>query len=325
MTPLLEVRDLRVEFPGPAGAVHPVDGVSFQLERGETLALVGESGSGKSLTGLALLRLVPAPGTIGPGSAIRLDGVDLLALQGEALRRVRGGRIGLVFQDPMTSLNPVLTAGYQVQEAVTAHTRLSRAEARERALALLDEVGIPDPRTRYSAYPHELSGGLRQRVMLAIALAARPDILIADEPTTALDVTVQAQILELLDRLRAARGMAVLLITHDFGIVAGRADRIAVMYAGQLVEQGPTRAVFRKAQHPYTRALLASIPRLTGPVEPINPIPGTVPLPAAWPSGCRFHPRCPRRFEPCDGEPPDWTEWDPGHHHRCYLPPEGSS
>lgn len=325
MTPLLEVRDLRVEFPGPAGPVHPVDGVSFQLERGETLALVGESGSGKSLTGLALLRLVPAPGTIGAGSAIRLDGVDLLALQGEALRQVRGGRIGLVFQDPMTSLNPVLTAGYQVQEAITAHARLRRAEARERAVALLEEVGVPDPAARYSAYPHELSGGLRQRVMIAIALAARPDLLIADEPTTALDVTVQAQILELLDRLRAARGMAVLLITHDFGIVAGRADRIAVMYAGQLVEQGPTRTVFREARHPYTRALLASIPRLTGPVELISPIPGAVPLPTAWPSGCRFHPRCPQRFAPCQGDPPPWIEAGPGHHHRCYLAPEGSS
>jgi oligopeptide/dipeptide ABC transporter ATP-binding protein len=322
MTPLLEVTDLRVEFPGRDGAVRPVDGVSFQLDRGETLALVGESGSGKTLTGLALLRLVPPPGTIAAGSSIRLDGTEVLALEGEDLRAIRGGRVGLVFQDPSTSLNPVLTAGYQVQEAVTAHRRLSRHEARERAIALLDEVGIPDPARRFSAYPHELSGGLRQRVMIAIALGGEPDLLVADEPTTALDVTVQAQILELLDRLRSARGMAVLLITHDFGVVAGRADRIAVMYAGQLVEQAPTRALFAAPRHPYTRALLASIPRLRGPLQHLAPIPGTVPQPAAWPPGCRFHPRCAHRFAPCDHAPPPWVAAAADHASRCHLGPE---
>jgi ABC-type microcin C transport system duplicated ATPase subunit YejF len=231
MTPLLLVQDLRVSFPhGKTGVSHPVDGVSFQVDRGETLALVGESGAGKSLTSLALLKLVPPPGVIAPGSVIRLDGQDVLAQEGEALRAIRGGRIGLVFQDPTTSLNPVLTVGYQIREAVTAHRRLRSDEAKSRVMALLEEVGIPDPAGRFGAYPHQLSGGLRQRVMIAIALAGEPDLLVADEPTTALDVTVQAQILELLDRLKERRGMAILLITHDLGVVAGRADRVAVMY-----------------------------------------------------------------------------------------------
>jgi oligopeptide/dipeptide ABC transporter ATP-binding protein len=320
MTPLLEVDNLRITFPGPDGApVHPVDGVSFHLDAGEVLALVGESGSGKSLTGLALLRLVPHPGIIDPASRLVVEGEDVMHLEGEALRRIRGSRIGLVFQDPMTSLNPVLTIGYQVREALTAHRKMPRAEAHDRVIALLEEVGIPDPAGRYRSYPHQLSGGLRQRVMIAIALAGEPDLLIADEPTTALDVTVQAQILELLDRLRTSRRMAVLLITHDFGVVAGRADRVAVMYAGQLVEEAPTKALFARPAHPYTRALLDSIPRLTGPIRRLAPIPGTVPLPSAWPSGCRFHPRCPARFEPCDQSPPDWRAAGEAHRARCFL------
>jgi oligopeptide/dipeptide ABC transporter ATP-binding protein len=240
-------------------------------------------------------------------------------LRGEALRGIRGRRIGLVFQDPMTSLNPVLTAGEQVREAVTAHRKLSRREARDRSIALLDEVGIPDPAARYDTYPHQLSGGLRQRVMIAIALAGEPDLLVADEPTTALDVTVQAQILELLDRLRAGRDMAVLLITHDFGVVAGRADRVAVMYAGRIIEEAPTASLFRSPQHPYTSALLASIPRLDGPIGALAPIPGAVPLPKNWPSGCRFHPRCARRFAPCDSAQPEWHETGPNHRARCHL------
>jgi oligopeptide/dipeptide ABC transporter ATP-binding protein len=323
MTPpvLLSVDQLRVAFPRDrAGlAFHPVDGVSFEVDRGETVALVGESGSGKSLTGLALLRLVPPPGSIAPGSRITLDGQDVLALRGEALRAIRGGRIGLVFQDPMTSLNPVLTAGYQVQEALTAHARLPRREARARTIALLDEVGIPDPADRYRAYPHELSGGLRQRVMIAIALAGEPDLLIADEPTTALDVTVQAQILELLDRLKAARGMAVLLITHDLGVVAGRADRVLVMYAGQLVETAPTAELFAAPAHPYTKALLSSIPRLSGPLGRLAPIPGSVPQPHDWPTGCRFHPRCAHRIDPCAGEAPPWRSPASSREARCWL------
>ena len=316
--PVLRVRNLRVAFPAPGGAVHPVDGVSFDLHRGRTLALVGESGCGKSLTSLSLLRLLPPPGRIEPGSEIRLDGVDVLALEGEALRAIRGRRIGMIFQDPMTSLNPVFRVGDQIAEGILAHFKIPKREARERAIALLREVGFPDPARRADAFPHQLSGGMRQRVMIAIALAAEPDILVADEPTTALDVTVQAQILEVLDRLRASRGMAVLLITHDLGIVAGRADRVAVMYAGQIVEEAPTAELFARPSHPYTQGLFASIPRLDGPVRRLNPIPGTVPSPHAWPSGCRFRPRCPRAFEKSVLEPPLFTV-GPDHRMRCWL------
>jgi oligopeptide/dipeptide ABC transporter ATP-binding protein len=319
MTRVLEVENLRVTFPaGDGRRVAAVDGVSFSLDRGETLALVGESGCGKSLTSLSLLRLVPAPGRIEPDSRIRLADTDVLALEGDALRAIRGRRIGMIFQDPMTSLDPVFRVGDQIAEGILAHFRISRREARERAVALLRETGIPDPVARADAFPHQLSGGMRQRVMIAIALAAEPEILVADEPTTALDVTVQAQILEVLDRLRAERGMAVLLITHDLGIVAGRADRVAVMYAGQIVEEAPTAALFARPSHPYTRGLFNSIPRLTGPVERLRPIPGTVPSPAAWPSGCRFRPRCPYAFEPCGREPPR-KDVGPGQWMRCWL------
>jgi oligopeptide/dipeptide ABC transporter ATP-binding protein len=316
---LLDVHNLRLDFPGPGGSMHPVDGVSFHLDQGEVLALVGESGCGKSLTSLALLRLVPPPGRIAPGSRISLDGVDLLALPDKMMRDIRGGRIGMVFQDPMTSLNPVLTAGDQIVETIRAHRPLSRRAAKDRAVQLLTEVGIPDPAGRFDAYPHQLSGGLRQRVLIAIALAADPALLIADEPTTALDVTVQAQILELLDRLRQSHGMAVLLITHDLGVVAGRADRVAVMYAGQIIETAPTDTLFRKPSHPYTQALFASIPRLDGPVGRLEPIPGTVPQPSAWPGGCRFHPRCPYRFEPCADQVPPMFHPNPAQHGKCWL------
>ena len=319
MSPLLEVRDLRVTFPDRAtGGVHPVDGVSFELARGETLALVGESGCGKSLSALALLRLVPPPGRIGSGSAVVLDGTDVLALDDKSLRKVRGRRIAMIFQDPMTSLNPVFTIGDQITEVVHAHFKVTKQDARDRALKLLNEVGIPDAGTRLDAYPHQLSGGMRQRVMIAIALAGEPELLIADEPTTALDVTVQAQILELLDQLRASHGMAMLLITHDLGIVAGRADRVAVMYAGQIVEQAPTAALFAKPSHPYTQGLFASVPRLRGPVGTLMPIPGTVPPPTAWPSGCRFRTRCPI-VHARSAEMPPMLEVAPGHTMRCWL------
>ncbi|MFL5546541.1 MAG: ABC transporter ATP-binding protein, partial [Gemmatimonadales bacterium] len=271
MTHVLDVQNLRVSFPSDHRRVYPVDGVSFWLDRGETLALVGESGCGKSLTSLALLQLVPNPGQIEPGSVIRLGDTDVLALRGEALRRIRGRRIGMIFQDPMTSLNPVFRVGDQIVEGILAHFKISRAEARDRALKLLQEVGIPDPVERLNAYPHQLSGGMRQRVMIAIALAAEPEILVADEPTTALDVTVQAQILEVLDRLRTSRGMAVLLITHDLGIVAGRADRVAVMYAGQIIEEAPTELLFANPSHPYTQGLFASVPRISGPLRRLTP------------------------------------------------------
>ena len=326
MTRVLEVQDLRISFPGPGETrIRPVDGVSFTLDRGETLALVGESGCGKSLTSLALLQLVPAPGRIEEESSIRLGDTDVLGLKGEALRRIRGRRIGMVFQDPMTSLNPVFTVGDQIVEGVLAHFRMSRATARERALELLREVGIPDPAGRLKAYPHQLSGGMRQRVMIAIALAAEPEILVADEPTTALDVTVQAQILEVLDRLQASRGMAVLLITHDLGIVAGRADRVAVMYAGQIVEESPTTRLFANPSHPYTQGLFASVPRISGPLKRLSPIGGSVPAPAAWPSGCRFRPRCPKAFDKSELEPP-LLPVEPEHRMRCWLAePDGDS
>ena len=322
MTRVLEVANLRVSFPGAAQKrFYPVDGVSFSLDRGEMLALVGESGCGKSLTSLALLQLIPAPGRIEPGSSIRLGDTDVLALRGEALRRIRGRRVGMIFQDPMTSLNPVFTVEAQIVEGILAHFKMPSAEARQRALQLLQEVGIPDPAERLKAYPHQLSGGMRQRVMIAIALAAEPEILVADEPTTALDVTVQAQILEVLDSLRERRGMAVLLITHDLGIVAGRADRVAVMYAGQIVEEATTPRLFANPSHPYTQGLFASVPRITGPLKRLNPIRGSVPAPAAWPTGCRFRPRCPQAFDRSETEPP-LIPVEPGHRMRCWLAEE---
>ena len=325
MSRVLQVENLRVSFPDAGrGRVYPVDGVSFTLDRGETLALVGESGCGKSLTSLALLRLIPAPGRVESDSTIRLGDTDVLALRGDALRRIRGRRVGMVFQDPMTSLNPVFTVGDQIAEGVRAHFDVSRAEARQRALRLLQEVGIPDPAARLDAYPHQLSGGMRQRVMIAIALSAEPDILVADEPTTALDVTVQAQILEVLDRLRDTHGMAVLLITHDLGIVAGRANRVAVMYAGQIVEEAPTASLFARPSHPYTQGLFASVPRITGPVERLSPIRGSVPPPGAWPSGCRFRPRCPKAFDRSETMPP-LLPVAPDHRMRCWLAERGDA
>jgi peptide/nickel transport system ATP-binding protein len=322
MSKVLEVENLRISFPDEERRrFYPVDGVSFTLERGRTLALVGESGCGKSLTSLALLRLVPAPGRIEAGSNIRLGETDVLSLEGDALRHIRGRRIGMIFQDPMTSLNPVFAVGDQIAEGVRAHFDVSRAEARHRALRLLQEVGIPDPAERLKAYPHQLSGGMRQRVMIAIALSAEPEILVADEPTTALDVTVQAQILEVLDHLRATRGMAILLITHDLGIVAGRADRVAVMYAGQIVEQAPTDRLFATPSHPYTQGLFASVPRITGPVGRLTPIGGSVPPPTAWPQGCRFRPRCPKAFDKSE-LPPPLLPVGPEHRMRCWLAEE---
>lgn len=318
MTTLLDVRRLTVNFFSEAGTVTPVDDVSFQLAKGETLALVGESGCGKSLTALSILQLLPRAASIGPGSTIELDGQDLVPLDEAALRAVRGARIAMIFQDPMTSLDPVYTAGSQITEAIRAHRAVSKRQARERALQLLEEVGIPDPLSRFDQYPHELSGGMRQRVMIAIALSCEPQVLIADEPTTALDVTVQAQILEILDRLRRSHDMAVLLITHDLGIVASRADRVAVMYAGRIVETAPTDRLFQHPAHPYTQALLASVPRLTGPLQRLSPIQGTVPNPDAWPAGCRFHPRCPYAFDRCQQQPPVRVVSD-GHETACWL------
>jgi len=318
MTPLLDVKQLTVNFVGESGTATPVDGVSFQLAKGETLALVGESGCGKSLTALSILQLLPRAASLGPESAIELAGEDLVPLDEAALRTIRGARIAMIFQDPMTSLNPVYTAGSQITEAIRAHCAVTKSQARDRALQLLEEVGIADPQLRFGQYPHELSGGMRQRVMIAIALSCEPQVLIADEPTTALDVTVQAQILEILDRLQQSHDMAVLMITHDLGIVAGRANRVAVMYAGQIVETAPTEKLFAQPAHPYTRALLASVPRLTGPLQRLSPIKGTVPSPEAWPVGCRFHPRCPYAFDKCQQQPPVRTV-SGGHQAACWL------
>ncbi len=319
MTHLLEVQQLTVTFPGLTADVVPVDGVGFHLDAGEMLALVGESGCGKSLTALALLQLLPKAARVDPGGIAEFEGRNLLALGETELRSIRGARISMVFQDPTSSLNPVYTAGSQITEAIRAHETVTAVEARDRALELLEEVSIPDPRARFDQYPHELSGGMQQRVMIAIALACEPSILIADEPTTALDVTVQAQILEIIDRLRETHRMAVLLITHDLGIVAGRADRVAVMYAGRIVETATTDALFEHPSHPYTQALLASVPRLTGPIQRLSPIRGSVPSPDAWPTGCRFHPRCPYAFDRCAVETPAERAVAPGHAVACWL------
>ncbi len=289
--PLFEVRDLRVSFFTPRGEVRAVDGVSFTIDEGETFGLVGESGCGKSVTALSLLRLLDGNGRI-VGGDIVFAGRRLLALSEEEMRSLRGDQIAMVFQEPMTSLNPVFTVGYQIGEVLEVHRGMSRKQARAEAIELLRLVEIPEPERRVDAYPHQLSGGMRQRVMIAMALACRPRLLIADEPTTALDVTIQAQILDLLAHLQEQFGMAVLFVTHDLGIVAERARRVAVMYAGRIVEEAETATLFRNPLHPYTRGLLRSIPRLGMRVRRLAAIPGSVPDPLALPSGCRFRDRC---------------------------------
>jgi oligopeptide/dipeptide ABC transporter ATP-binding protein len=321
VTPLLTVRDLTTTFATADGAVaRAVDGVSLELERGEMLALVGESGCGKSTLALSLLRLIPEPpGWIDPAARVELDGTDVLQLDGEALRRVRGGGIAFVFQEPGASLNPVLFVGTQVAETVRAHRPLGRRAARMRARELLAAVGLSDPDRRLDQYPHELSGGMQQRVMIAIALAGEPRVLIADEPTTALDVTIQAQILQLLGDLKRRLGLAILFITHDLGVAAGLADRIAVMYAGRIVETGPARELLTQPLHPYTEALLAAVPRLDRPVVRLRVIPGQPPPATRWPAGCRFHPRCPHAWERCRAAEPELVPAGTARAARCWL------
>jgi peptide/nickel transport system ATP-binding protein len=299
MTPVLDVADLTIRFPNGLAAV---DGASLRAMPGETLALVGESGCGKSATALAIIGLL-AEGTA-VGGAVRLAGTDLLALSAEEMRRLRGGDVAMIFQEPMTSLNPAFTAGDQVAEAIRAHRGGSRRAAFDEAVAMLDRVRIPDAARRARQYPHEMSGGMRQRVMIAMALACRPRLLIADEPTTALDVTVQAQILSLLDELKRETGTAVLLITHDLGVVADHADRVAVMYAGRIVESAPAAALFARPEHPYTIGLLGARPSATERAERLASIEGTVPDLRAPPPGCRFAPRCPFRVARCDADAP---------------------
>lgn len=302
MPHLLEVKNLQTQFQTRAGLVRAVAGVSFHLDGGELLGLVGESGCGKSITALSIMRLIAPPGKI-VGGEIIFDGRNLLQLSNEEMRAIRGDDIAMIFQDPMTSLNPVYTVGEQIAEALRLHRRLSRPAAREAAIAAMKEVSIPDPARRVNDYPHQLSGGMRQRVMIAMALACDPKLLIADEPTTALDVTIQAQILELLDELRKTRELAVLLITHDLGVVAEVADRVAVMYTGKIVEQSPVAELFARPKHPYTEGLLRSVPKLTAvdviKKERLETIEGTVPRPTDLPPGCHFAPRCPYRLPRC--------------------------
>jgi peptide/nickel transport system ATP-binding protein len=297
--PVLSVRNLKVEFPTRRGTLTAIDDVSFDIGPGEVLGVVGESGAGKSITGTAVIGLIEPPGRIASGE-ILLRGERIDNLPPEAMRRIRGKRIGMVFQDPLTSLNPLYRIGDQLVETITTHTTLSESAARKKALSLLNEVGIPAPEMRIDAYPHQFSGGMRQRVVLALALAAEPELVIADEPTTALDVSVQAQIIALLKRLCRQHGAAVMLITHDMGVIAETADRVAVMYAGRIAEIGPVRDVIKSPLHPYTKGLMGSIPSLTGDADRLVQVPGSMPRLTAIPSGCAFHPRCPRAFVPCD-------------------------
>jgi len=316
--PLLSARNLRVEFTLEGRSLPAVDEVSFEIAPGEVLGVVGESGSGKSVTALALMRLLPQrPAKI--AGEVWFEGRDLLTLPEPAMRSIRGGQIAMVFQDPQSALNPVLTVGYQVAEAIVLHQKLPMKVAWERAIEMLDRVGIPDPEARAGAYPHQLSGGQRQRVVIAMAFVANPRLVIADEPTTALDVTVQRQVLELMLELRRERDTAVLLITHDLGVVAETVDRVLVMYAGRVVETGTVFELFDDPRHPYSRALIASVPRLDQPPgERLPSIPGQPPDLVSIPPGCQFQPRCPLAHERCV-EMPGWTEFSPTHRVRCWA------
>jgi oligopeptide/dipeptide ABC transporter ATP-binding protein len=302
---LLEVENLRTSFGTERGALRAVDGVDLEIRRGTTLGVVGESGSGKSVTALSIMRLVDPPGWIDRASRITFEGRELLKLPEAHMEDVRGNEISMIFQEPMTSLNPVFTIGDQITEAIRTHERVGQKEALDRAVETLDLVGIPLARRRARDYPHQMSGGMRQRVMIAMALSCNPKLLIADEPTTALDVTIQAQILELMKELRDRLEMSIMLITHDLGVVAEMADDVVVMYAGRVVERGPVGDLFGSPQHPYTEALLHSIPMLgMTQAEPLRVIRGTVPSPLEWPTGCRFRPRCEYAFEKCVEDPP---------------------
>jgi peptide/nickel transport system ATP-binding protein len=301
---LLSVRDLVVEFPTRRGVLTAIDHVSFDIHAGEVLGVVGESGAGKSLTGAAIIGLLEPPGRIA-GGEILLKGKRIDNLGAEAMRRIRGKRIGMVFQDPLTSLNPLYTIARQLIETIRTHWDVSEKEARERAVALLDRVGIPAARRRIDEYPHHFSGGMRQRVVIALALAAEPELVIADEPTTALDVSVQSQIIDLIKEICAERGAAVMLITHDMGVIAETADRVAVLYAGRLVEIGPVRDVITAAEHPYTRGLMGSIPTLTQETDRLVQIPGAMPRLTALPTGCAFNPRCEQVLARCRADRPE--------------------
>jgi peptide/nickel transport system ATP-binding protein len=317
--PLLDVSDLKVHFPSRDGLSRAVDGVSYRVDANETVCIVGESGCGKTLSALTVLGLGPVPPGIIAGGSIRFQGQDLLKMSEDDLQRLRGRRIAMVFQEPMTSLNPLFPIGNQIGEAISVHETVASAHLRQRVVDLLEAVGIPQPDSRCSDYPHQLSGGQRQRVMIAMALACRPDLIIADEPTTALDVTVQAQILRLMRSLKRERNTAIQYITHDLGVVSAIADRVYVMYAGIIVEQGPVKDIFDRPQHPYTRALLAALPTREKRGQRLYSIPGSVPHPAFKPLGCPFHPRCDISTDTCRRDFPQMCDFGDGHLARCPI------
>ncbi|GAB7026628.1 ABC transporter ATP-binding protein [Geotalea toluenoxydans] len=317
MPTILQVQNLTVNFRVPQGTLQAVSGVSFSLDRGETLAIVGESGCGKSVTAYSIMGLVASPGSIAAGEIV-FAGRDLLRLDEQEMRKIRGNRIAMIFQEPMTSLNPVLSIGAQIIEGLRLHRGLSRREAREAGIGLLEQVGIASSAVRFDEYPHQMSGGMRQRVMIAMSIACNPELLIADEPTTALDVTIQAQILELMDRLKRENRMGMILITHDLGIVAERSHRTAVMYAGKIVEYGPTGDILRKPGHPYTEGLLKSLPQDTKPGQPLQTIPGSVPDLLVRQPGCGFCNRCPGKDWHCETAEPEMKEIADGHFVRCW-------
>ena len=320
--PVLDVRNLKTVFSTRSGEVHAVNSVSFHLKPGELLGVVGESGSGKSVTMMSLLGLLPSPPAEVREGTVMLGDKDLLKIDAETMRKVRGGDVGFVFQDPMTSLNPVFTVGFQIMEPLREHMGMSKAQARDRSVELLEIVGIPDARRRLKDFPHQFSGGMRQRVMIAIALACNPKVLIADEPTTALDVTIQAQILELVKDLRQKLGMAIIWITHDLGVIAGIADRVMVMYGGQVVEQAPVRELFANPQHPYTRALLQTVPSVSGErAEKLRVIEGQPPIMTDAPAACPFRARCGHAFERCSRENPARVDVGPAHDAACFWNP----
>ena len=316
---LLEVKQLRVSFQTETGTANVVNGIDLTVYPKETLGIVGESGCGKSVTSLAIMGLIPTPpGRVREGE-IWFNGCNLLAQKKGALRKIRGNEISMIFQEPMSSLDPAFTIGSQIAEAITFHEKATAAEIKSRSIELLRLVGIPNPEQRYKEYPHQISGGMRQRVMIAIALACNPKLLIADEPTTALDVTVQAQILELMNDIRERLHTAILLITHDLGVVAEMCDRVVVMYAGEIVEEASTELLFDRTAHPYTEGLLNSMPKLDGPKTRLTSIEGNVPSPAEMPTGCRFHPRCSYATEICREAPPQLVEIEVGHKVRCWY------
>ncbi|GAA0350144.1 ABC transporter ATP-binding protein [Bacillus horti] len=319
---LLDIQELKTYFYTESGVVPSVDGVTFQLKRGETVGIVGESGSGKSVTSLSIMGLVGQPGKV-TGGKIVFEGKDLRTASKREMRHIRGNDIAMIFQEPLTSLNPVFTVGYQVAEVIRLHQNASKEEAKVKAIELLKMVGIPRPEKVYSSYPHSLSGGMRQRVMIAMALSCNPKLLIADEPTTALDVTIQAQILHLMRELIRENDTSIILITHDLGVIAEMVDRVIVMYAGQVVEQTDVFTLFEEPKHPYTKGLLNSTPRIHDLKDELESIVGTVPNPRSMPKGCRFHPRCPYAMDKCVEEAPVLEDLKPGHQVRCWLHEDG--